>query len=877
MKIKSGELSTLNSCTKKFEIKSKKLKQENEQYLYLGLAINYMSDLIAQKKNIDEIKKELISFLGEHYKKEWFPLNWMLEHTVQHDLEQLLRLVHWFPHYGEPMEANKKFLINHRFQLKGFNIKEVEVKSNIILETSTKVIGMIIKRKFPKEYSYAARKNENKVLSNVQLQYLLIALKEHYPKKDIEVVFIQLKSKQDKNRKLAEFDQKKGDNLISYSYEEYVKKKGENIYDNIIEDLKQESPLLCKECFYEVLCKYNIVTKDTKTAVKSAEKKKLEFSKNQNKIIMEWKGPMRVIAGPGAGKTATLVKRIQTMLEQGVLANQILAITFTKKAAREMKARLYVDDIYISTIHSLALDLLQKYFNAKISLMTKVNQKQIILQLLNICPIIRNVSYEGLFMPYGLIETILNDFEFIEKFGVEKFIDSFPKKDAANLFKIRDLYNQIVETNHYVTYDDLLKMVVKELKEKKAIRKQLQKTFPYMLVDETQDIDVMQMEFIQLMAGAVPNLLICGDVDQNIYGFRGGTNEFMMNFDKIYPTSTSIILDDNYRSTKEIVDATQKMIRNNTQRIATEFFASRSGKRGVHINRFNKQRIGELIMNICENGYQYGDIAIIARTNKDLIDCSSVFLSKFPAIPVEHAKYYLREDFVYLTFLNIFSLYIKEMGDDKALYWILNNYKCSFSKECKDKSIYENLLDAGLIYDFYEEGSNYSLIKDIDNTNMILKTFAKIYHCFTLLSLPIEEAIERISEYLFTEKIDYTTVVDKITDLIKERQIESVGELYQLLKSIQVFKDDTKVDYDMRDKNMVHMSTSHDAKGMEFPIVIIYGIDQFEKEGSEEERRILYVAITRAKEQFYTIEIVPGKSNFLKELEIDYYEGGRYE
>lgn len=866
--IKSKEISLLTGCSKQYMIAQKHLLKEEQRYYTFGKAINIMCMYIEQKLSPKEITKKMQEFFRNQYKKEWFLLDWQYEQAITYDTHVMSRFLKWLE-YGEECKAGMKWMIPHSIAIQGISFTTVEVTASLLFRTGNRINGYIIKRKFPKEYAYRARKQENMICSSTELQYLLYALIKEFPEQEIYVHMVRLIGRQDTSYELETFELKQGDNIITLNQEEYKKKKGNDILASIENDIKQESLKKCEECGYQQLCYSNRILV---AACENNKKQKitgLKFSKEQEMVIHNYQGFMRVVAGPGSGKTATLVARVQYMILKKVNPSHILVITFTRKAAQELKWRIQTEGVYSSTIHSFALDILQSYAKRPVHVITEIDKIEILVEILKKQPIIQNVSYQGLFLKYGLIRSILKDFDFINRHGKEVFMENNKHRDWGHILEIKELYDHILQSGNRYSFDDLLELAVVFLEENPQILKQVHARFPYILVDEVQDVDEAQAALIQLISNK--NLMIAGDSDQTIYEFRGGSNEFMLNFPKIYPEAKTVTLTDNYRSAASIVETAGQLISHNTNRISMKYKAHKQGLKGIHFPLFDRNNMGKLIEKIMQEGYQPGNIAIISRTNKELLEVLDVLNQK--RLPVQKPKYFLKDDFVFLTILSLLNLYVSKMEDDVSFYWFLHHYRIDYTKNNWENTIYQNLLSEKQIFE----------VSDVwyqDKENCKTRLHSLMYHlhaCFIAIETePIETVLDKTAEILLSKKIESKATIEQLNDIIKERDIKKITQLHKYLKAISLYQDETRIDYDLQSHNMIHLLTAHDAKGLEFPVVIVYGIDVFERDGTEEERRILYVALTRAMERLYTIEIVPGKSELIKEFgnSMEWYHGG---
>lgn len=507
-----------------------------------------------------------------------------------------------------------------------------------------------------------------------------------------------------------------------------------------------------------------------------------------------------------------------------------------------------------------------------------------LLQILNCSPIIKNADYQKLTGKQGLLASLLMDFSFIEKFGVAAYAEQFPKKDIATIVKIKKLYDQKVQAGGYIRFDEQISLAVWLLERFPGVQKKIQNMYQYILVDEAQDIDEMQGRFIQLLAGnANPNIAIFGDADQSVYGFRGGSNKFMMEFPQLYPEAKEISLNDNFRSSKEILDMANTLISHNKTRVEMQMMSHFStGKKPILLSEFRVNRIGRLLHDLLEEGYAQGDIAIIARTNKELmglgklIDAYNMEHRDSEALRFFKPKYYLYQDTTYQTILDILCLHQGILTDDYVWYRLLSEFGISIQKKYPDKCIYESYLEERAIYPFTgEESGRYFSVSEKESE--LLKAVAKLYKASRLFSLPAATAISKVFEILYGERCN-SEVQEILETMIHERHIVTAKELWDYMTAVKFFGDETRIYMESDSVNAIHLLTAHDSKGKEYKAVIVCAVDDFELDNLQEDRRLLYVAVTRAKERLYLTEVCKGKSMFLKEMKphIEVRGGLRY-
>lgn len=883
--IKSRELMELAECSKKYRLNKLALIRDNQRYRMIQNAIFQMSQALMDGETEDKICHDIYLFFEAGYDAGWFPLDWQKNQTVERDVELFRRLLGAFHPTGSIISSNWKYELTLPITCNDEAIPGIRGMANLLVEEPDGgMSGIIFCRKFKRPFSYRARKAENMVTGSIELLALLAGLKQAYPDKKLRVTMVQLCSELDRAGELAEFERQKGKNVISFTEEELWKQGTDSLMERIKKAVLDITPCRCQECIYETLCRplnqINIVRKEP--AGKSAGKKPL-FTKQQSRVICHRDGPLRVCAGPGSGKTATLVARMEALLQSGVAASEILAITFTKKAAMEMLDRVEADEKpVISTLHALAFRLLMEheFLIGVVRLASRVDCMALLLRILNHAPVIRGVSYEGLTMRYGLVATLLKDFDFINRHGEEAFISAYPRKDFDGIEKVKTMYDAAFKTAGYITYDEQIGLAVDLLKKYPGVREKIQGQYQYVMVDEVQDLDMVQAEFVQLLTRQPENnLMICGDADQSIYSFRGGSNRFMLEFKSHYPEAEEILLEDNFRSSREIVEMSSALIANNKERIPMNLKAAFStGFKAIQILPFNSGKIGTLIQDIRKKGYHYNEIAVIATTNKALTDlCAAADAQSAKTgvlVPMERPKYYLRDDYVFNTILDLLHIVTAGIDQDEAVYRLLEGQACVPEKEDNKKSIYADAVARQLIYDFSsEEATRYYLPDD----QPYRKAFGKIYRAMMAFKKPVKEALEELKETYFSKAVNTNDVMEKIYELLYERRLKTAHDLYELMNAMKVFEDDTRLQYAAGDR--VRMLTAHDAKGKEYPVVILYGIDEFERGDMEEDRRLLYVAITRAKRVIFVIEHGLGRSTFLKEISgyVNQNQGGRYE
>ena len=433
------------------------------------------------------------------------------------------------------------------------------------------------------------------------------------------------------------------------------------------------------------------------------------------------------------------------------------------------------------------------------------------------------------------------------------------------------MYEQKFQFWGFINFQEQISLALMLLKEYSGIRAKVQNSYDYIFVDEAQDLDEVQGEFLQqIVKKPQCNISIFGDADQTIYGFRGGSNKFMLRFLEIFPNAMDIWLDTNFRSSEEIMGLANCLIMHNRERVPLCMHTTfKTGHFPELISNFRINRIGFLVDDILKIGYSQADIAIIARTNKDL-ECMCEMLDLYNKeqgrdLKYARPKYYLHSDFIFQTVLDLLKIYQGYFLDDFVWFRLLNHFGVTPQKQDLSKKLYSDWIERKIIYPFDSLEASRYVVAD-ENESKFCQAIAKIYCSSRLFSLSVEEAISKVAAYFFDTEEPFETI-EILHTIIQDRYIRTAAELLSYMEAVKEFQDDTRVFYEVSHRNLIHLLTAHDCKGKEFRVVILFGIDDFEQGNLSEDRRLLYVALTRAKERLFLTEISKGKSTFLRETE----------
>ena len=592
----------------------------------------------------------------------------------------------------------------------------------------------------------------------------------------------------------------------------------------------------------------------------------------QREAVITTEGPVMVMAGAGSGKTRVLTRRIaHLILDKNVYPSQILAVTFTNKAAREMKERvgkLINEDtnyMWISTFHSfcarflrMEIEHIAPYTN-KYQIIDDDDSEKIVRD------IIKDLGYD------------IKDYKpktFLKYISDEKneVSPKFNDREVEDIFvRVNEIYNKTLVEQNLVDFDDLIILTLRILNECADVREKYQEKFHYILVDEFQDTNYVQYKLIKVLGGKYNNIFVVGDEDQSIYSFRGARVENVQKFRQELENTKLILLEENYRSTKSILNIANKVIKNNPSRIDKNLYTSNEVDNPIKYFTGSSSYEEELfivdeIKKLKLEGYEYKDFAIMYRSNH---------LSR--SIEETLTKYRLP----YEMYGGISFFSRKEIKDICAYLRLIISHDDDFSFE-RIVNEPKRKIGPAMISKLKDNRNlnNQSLFDSIDSLSASGNGYNSLID-FKFTILELEEDLNNKEEAL-------TNIVDKILDktgyrkMLKESgedgedRLENIKELKSLIKEyedsfpeldrlelleemLQNITLKTDMDNKNEDNDAIKLMTYHQAKGLEFKVVFMMAMEEgifpnqmamFEN-SLDEERRICYVGITRAKERLY--------------------------
>ena len=597
----------------------------------------------------------------------------------------------------------------------------------------------------------------------------------------------------------------------------------------------------------------------------------------QAEAVINTEGPMLIMAGAGSGKTKVLTCRVANLLQKGVRPYRILAITFTNKAAAEMRERVNnmsgpaAKDVWLFTFHAfcarflrMEIDKLPGY-GGNFAIYDTADSQNLIKQIL------KEMNLDDKrFQPSGILSRISNAKNALQDAAAfARQAGDFYEQKVADIYS---RYEQKLQLNNALDFDDLLMLSIKLLQENKEVREKYQDRFDYLLVDEYQDTNHAQYLLTKFLAAKHRNICVVGDADQSIYGWRGADIQNILDFEKDYPDAKVIKLEQNYRSTQIILDAANAVIENNTGRKPKNLWTeNKSGADIIYFQAVDERDEARFVIEQLQNlqrteNKKLGDMAILYRTNtQSRIFEEMLIKSGISYNMVGGLKFYERKEIKdIIAYLRV----IFNPADSLSLLRIINVPKRGIGDASLGKiqayaaannvSLFEAVSNAAAI-----DGLSSRFVSKLDDLAGII---------FELMNLaneaPVEDLIDRVLrdtgylEELENERTPQAqSRIDNLHELISVAQefaaSEEENNLENFLAHVALVSD---IDDTELGEDAITLMTLHSSKGLEFPVVFLVGMEEglfphartlMDETEIEEERRLCYVGITRAKEKLF--------------------------
>ena len=588
----------------------------------------------------------------------------------------------------------------------------------------------------------------------------------------------------------------------------------------------------------------------------------MQLNSEQLKAVNHIDGPMLVLAGAGSGKTKVLTSRIANLIENGISPYNILAITFTNKAAKEMKDRVIrligsnANNIQISTFHSLGLKILKENYS-----LLGYEKNFTIIDSDDVLTIIKKIMKD-----LNMAKERYNPRELRNKISSAKNammgVDAFSRVEFDhNVVEVYKRYINKLKNGNSIDFDDLLILPIKLFKKYPSILEDYQDKYKYILIDEYQDTNEAQYTLSKLLAAKHRNLFVVGDNDQAIYAFRGANYKNILNFEKDYPETQTILLEENYRSTKTILNAANSVIKNNRERKDKNLWSNNDSGEKIKYRIVSNEKeessyVASEIKDLISKGIKEEDIAILYRTNAQSRVVEEEMLKRNIKYRVVGSFYFynrkeIKDLLCYLRLIN-------NHKDDVSLLRIINTPKRGIGEKTIDNLTDVATLNDTSIYEAISGGKELEFKKLIEELTKDSET------------LSLTELIDNI--------INKSGIKKELTSsklLEDEIRLENINEFKSITKSYEEeygsatlsdFLEEISLVSDMTEhqdgSNRVSLMTVHSVKGLEFDYVFLVGMEEGifphynaindgTSSAIEEERRLCYVAITRAKKVLY--------------------------
>lgn len=613
------------------------------------------------------------------------------------------------------------------------------------------------------------------------------------------------------------------------------------------------------------------------------------LNKEQKEAVLHTEGPLLLLAGAGSGKTRVLTHRVAYLIdEMGVNPWNILAITFTNKAAQEMRERVDkiagfgADQVWVATFHATCMRILRRHidrlgYDTNFTIYDTDDQKSVIKQVCKRLNIDTKMYKERTLL--SEISSAKDELVDVREFEV-KLAGDYRKGVTAKVYRE---YQETLKKSNALDFDDIIVKTVELFRSCPEVLHNYQERFRYIMVDEYQDTNTAQFELIRLLADGYRNLCVVGDDDQSIYKFRGANIRNILDYEKVYPDAKVIKLEQNYRSTQNILDAANTVIRNNRGRKEKALWTEKGAGSRIHFRQFdNAYEEAEYIADDIEDkvkkdGIAYADCAVLYRTNAQsrLLE-ERMVVEGIPYHVVGGVNFYARQE------IRDILAYLKTIDngrDEVALRRIINVPKRSIGAaslekvadyaQMKEITLFDALCEADQIKGL---GRAENKIKGFVNLIRVLRSGLSSYTLPDLIKALLENI--EYAEYLRDQDEESAedrlgNVDELITKAAVYEETHDEPNLSEFLEEIMLVADiDNVEDGD----NRVLLMTLHSAKGLEFPVVYLAGMEDglfpsFMTIASddpmeiEEERRLAYVGITRAKED---LTLTCAKSRMLR-------------
>lgn len=587
----------------------------------------------------------------------------------------------------------------------------------------------------------------------------------------------------------------------------------------------------------------------------------------QQKAVMQESGPLLILAGAGSGKTSVLTTKVAYLIkEKNINPKNILAITFTNKAAKEMKARIISlvgkvgYDIQVSTFHSFGLRIIKENYerlgySKNFTIIDSDDSLTLIKKILKELNIDTNKCNPKFIK--NQISSAKNEMVTPEKYS------NLVNDDISDItYKVYVKYQDALLRGNSLDFDDLLIVPIRLFNNDKLVLQSYQELFQYVFIDEYQDTNEAQYQLSKMISEKYKNICVVGDDSQSIYSWRGANYKNILNFEKDYKDAKVILLEQNYRSTKTILNAANSLIKNNIKRKDKNLWTeNEEGSKIKYIRAIDEKdeasSVTREIKSLVNDGINLDDIAVLYRTNAQSRTIEEAFLnSNIPYRIVGSYAFYQRKEIKdLLAYLKL----IYNQKDDVSLLRIINYPKRGIGAKTLENLSMEALLNSTSIFDSLNQGKELQFKKLIEE--MSLKSN----------EMTLTETIDMVIELSgMKRELESEHTLESEIRLENLNEFKSISKTFEEesgMASLEDFLNEVSLVSDVNEEksnsdNKVTLMTIHSVKGLEFSYVFVIGLEENifphincleENDGLEEERRLCYVAITRAKKKLYLL------------------------
>ena len=620
------------------------------------------------------------------------------------------------------------------------------------------------------------------------------------------------------------------------------------------------------------------------------------LNEKQKEAVVNYTGPMLILAGAGSGKTRVLTTKVAYLInEKNIYPENILAITFTNKAAKEMKERIYsivgpnAFKIQISTFHSFGLKIIKE--NCKL---LGYENNFTILDSDDSLSVIKRIMKElnidsNKYNPKAVKNAISsNKNEMVDSKSFEKFVHTDFDEVVKDVYQ---KYEKSLKINNAMDFDDLLILPLKLFNENPKVLQEYQEKYKYIFIDEYQDTNEPQYLLSKMISAKYRNITVVGDADQAIFTWRGANYKNILNFEKDYKEAKTVLLEENYRSTKTILNAANNVIRNNKIRKEKNLWTqNEEGNKIVYYKAFDEKDESNFVVTevkkLINDGVNPNDICVLYRANAQSRTIEEAFLTSNISYNIvgSYAFYNRKEIKDLIAYLKL----IYNPKDDVSLLRVINYPKRGIGNKSIENLVIKANIDNKSLYEVIDSGKELNFKEIIDSLIEKEKTLSLTELIDVVLNdSGIKQDLESEKSIEADIRLENLEEFKSITKGFEER--EGIATLGEFLDELSLISDASETKNEVQDK--VTLMTMHAVKGLEFDYVFVIGFEEglfphmnsFESNDEmEEERRLCYVAITRAKKKLFLINarsrVLYGKvssnipSRFVNEIGDEYLE-----